>query len=147
MKWAGLLIAVSFSLVFGQTTVSAAGQTGNDAPGRSLLGMEQIADNGRHGKFKGPKWKHYQAYAYRDYRAFSWGHGGPPPWAPAHGYRRKHGQGPQSYAAPFGIGTGGCNKQVRAKPFPAQSEEYRALEYFHTYMRNGLAVNGPGARK
>ncbi len=24
---------------------------------------------------------------------------------------------------------GGCNKQVRAKPFPAQSDEYRALEY------------------
>ena len=51
-----------------------------------------------------------------------------------------------------GIGTthrryGGCNKQVRAKPYPAQSEEYRALEYFHTYMSNGLAINGPGARK
>jgi sulfur-oxidizing protein SoxA len=41
----------------------------------------------------------------------------------------------------------GCNKQVRAKPFKAQSDEYRALEYFHTYMSNGLAVNGPGARK
>jgi len=41
----------------------------------------------------------------------------------------------------------GCNKQVRAKPFPAQGEEYRDLEYFHTYMSNGLAVNGPGARK
>jgi sulfur-oxidizing protein SoxA len=51
-----------------------------------------------------------------------------------------------------GLGTvhrryGGCNKQVRAKPYPAQSEEYRDLEYFHTYMSNGLAVNGPGARK
>lgn len=51
-----------------------------------------------------------------------------------------------------GLGTthrryGGCNGQVRAKPYPAQSEEYRALEYFHTYMSNGLAVNGPGARK
>ena len=51
-----------------------------------------------------------------------------------------------------GLGTthrryGGCNAQVRAKSFPAQGEEYRALEYFHTYMSNGLAVNGPGARK
>ncbi|MEM7563767.1 MAG: sulfur oxidation c-type cytochrome SoxA, partial [Pseudomonadota bacterium] len=51
-----------------------------------------------------------------------------------------------------GMGTthrryGGCNKQVRAKPFKAQSAEYRALEYFHTYMSNGLVVNGPGARK
>lgn len=42
---------------------------------------------------------------------------------------------------------GGCNKQVRAKPFKAQGEEYRNLEYFHTYMSNGLEVNGPGARK
>ena len=41
----------------------------------------------------------------------------------------------------------GCNKQVRAKPFKLQGEEYRALEYFHTYMSNGLEVNGPGARK
>lgn len=51
-----------------------------------------------------------------------------------------------------GMGTthrryGGCNGQVRAKSYPAQSEEYRALEYFHTYMSNGLAINGPGARK
>ena len=51
-----------------------------------------------------------------------------------------------------GLGTthrryGGCNAQVRAKPFKAQSAEYRALEYFHTYMSNGLTVNGPGARK
>jgi len=51
-----------------------------------------------------------------------------------------------------GLGTthrryGGCNEQVRAKSFPAQSEEYRALEYFESYMSNGLAINGPGARK
>ncbi|HHJ19273.1 MAG TPA: sulfur oxidation c-type cytochrome SoxA [Gammaproteobacteria bacterium] len=51
-----------------------------------------------------------------------------------------------------GLGTlhrryGGCNKQVRAKPFKAQSAEYKALEYFHTYMSNGLEFNGPGARK
>jgi len=42
---------------------------------------------------------------------------------------------------------GGCNKQVRAKPFKPQSDEYRALEYFHTYMSNGLEVNGPSQRK
>lgn len=41
----------------------------------------------------------------------------------------------------------GCNEQVRAKPFKEQSDEYRNLEYFHTYMSNGLTVNGPGARK
>lgn len=51
-----------------------------------------------------------------------------------------------------GLGTvhrrfGGCNQQVRAKPFKAQSEEYRDLEYFLTYMSNGIPWNGPGARK
>jgi sulfur-oxidizing protein SoxA len=42
---------------------------------------------------------------------------------------------------------GGCNKQVRAKPFPAQSDEYKALEYFHTYLSNDIPVNAPSSRK
>jgi len=51
-----------------------------------------------------------------------------------------------------GLGTihrryGGCNKQVRAKPYKPQSAEYANLEYFETYMSNGLESNGPGARK
>lgn len=41
----------------------------------------------------------------------------------------------------------GCNEQVRAKAFKPQSREYRNLEYFHSYMSNGLEINGPGARK
>jgi sulfur-oxidizing protein SoxA len=40
----------------------------------------------------------------------------------------------------------GCNKQVRAKPFDFQSKEYRNLEYFHTFLSNGIPVNGPGSR-
>jgi sulfur-oxidizing protein SoxA len=51
-----------------------------------------------------------------------------------------------------GLGTlhrryGGCNKQVRAMAFKAQSDEYKALEYFHTYMSNGIEVNAPSSRK
>lgn len=42
---------------------------------------------------------------------------------------------------------GGCNANIRAKAFPAQSDEYKALEYFLTYMSNGLEVNGPSSRK
>lgn len=42
---------------------------------------------------------------------------------------------------------GGCNKQVRAKPFPAQGEEYRNLEYFLAHMSNGIEYNGPSSRK
>lgn len=41
----------------------------------------------------------------------------------------------------------GCNTNVRAKSFKAQSDEYKALEYFQTLMSNGLVFNGPGARK
>ena len=46
---------------------------------------------------------------------------------------------------------GGCNKQVRAKPLKGkkgkQHPEYVALEYFHTYMSNGIRVNGPAVRQ
>lgn len=41
----------------------------------------------------------------------------------------------------------GCNKQVRAKPFKAQGEEYSNLEYYLSYMSNGVPWNGPGTRK
>jgi len=41
----------------------------------------------------------------------------------------------------------GCNKSIRAKPFKAQGDEYKALEYFESYMSNGLSVNGPGQRQ
>ncbi len=51
-----------------------------------------------------------------------------------------------------GLGTiqrrySGCNKQVRAKPYKVQQDEYNTLEYFHTFVSNGLELNGPGARK
>jgi sulfur-oxidizing protein SoxA len=41
----------------------------------------------------------------------------------------------------------GCQKNLRALPKKAQSEAFRNLEFFMTYMSNGLVVNGPGARK
>lgn len=40
-----------------------------------------------------------------------------------------------------------CNDQVFARPFDAQSEEFRNLEYFLTYMSNGLELNGPASRR
>jgi sulfur-oxidizing protein SoxA len=68
-----------------------------------------------------------------------------PAWGHASGfpvYRSKWGE----------LGTlhrrfGGCNGQVRAKPFKAQSKEFRNLEYFLTHMSNGIDYNGPSARK
>jgi len=51
-----------------------------------------------------------------------------------------------------GLGTiqrryGGCNKQVRAKPFKAQKAEYTNLEFFHTYLSNGLKMSAPTNRQ
>ena len=40
----------------------------------------------------------------------------------------------------------GCNKQVRSVPFKPQSKVYRDLEYFLSYMSNGVPITGPGAR-
>ncbi len=64
-------------------------------------------------------------------------------------WRRKWAKGKGGTA---GFGTlqrryGGCNKQVRAKPLKAQGEEYTNLEYFHTYMSNGIKLNGPAVRQ
>ena len=40
-----------------------------------------------------------------------------------------------------------CNSQVAAKPLEGQSIEYRNLEFFLTYMSNGLKLNGPASRR
>jgi sulfur-oxidizing protein SoxA len=40
-----------------------------------------------------------------------------------------------------------CNSQVGAEPFPEQGAEYRNLEYFLSYLSNGLVLNGPSTRK
>ncbi len=40
-----------------------------------------------------------------------------------------------------------CQKNVRAKPLEANSEEYNDLEYFLTYMSNGLPMLTPVFRK
>lgn len=40
-----------------------------------------------------------------------------------------------------------CNSQVRAESFAMQSETYRNLEYFLSYMNNGMELNGPASRK
>ena len=42
---------------------------------------------------------------------------------------------------------GGCNKQVRAKPFKAQGKEYSNMEYFHASMSNGLTIDAPDYRE
>jgi len=39
-----------------------------------------------------------------------------------------------------------CSSQTRALPLQADDEEYRNLEYFMSYMSNGIPIVGPGTR-
>jgi L-cysteine S-thiosulfotransferase len=39
-----------------------------------------------------------------------------------------------------------CNSQTRAVPLAPQDELYRDVEYYLSYMSNGLPIAGPGAR-
>jgi sulfur-oxidizing protein SoxA len=39
-----------------------------------------------------------------------------------------------------------CNSQIRGIPLGPQDEEYRDLEYYLSYVSNGLPISGPGAR-
>jgi len=39
-----------------------------------------------------------------------------------------------------------CNSQVRGVPIEPQDENYRDVEYYLSYMANGLPISGPGAR-
>jgi len=39
-----------------------------------------------------------------------------------------------------------CNSQTRAVPLEPQSDEYRDVEFYLSYMSNGLPISGPGAR-
>lgn len=39
-----------------------------------------------------------------------------------------------------------CNSQTRGVPLNAQDDEYRNVEYYLSYVANGLPISGPGAR-
>lgn len=40
-----------------------------------------------------------------------------------------------------------CLTQTKAQPLPEQSVEFRNLEYFLSYMGNGIPISGPSTRK
>jgi L-cysteine S-thiosulfotransferase len=39
-----------------------------------------------------------------------------------------------------------CNSQIRGVPLTPQDDEYRNVEYYLSYVANGLPISGPGAR-
>ncbi len=40
-----------------------------------------------------------------------------------------------------------CLTQIKAEPFPEQSAEFRNLEFFLSYVGNGVPISGPSTRK
>jgi len=66
------------------------------------------ADGKDHGNAGGPKGKP------KVLREVKLEGGGPPPWAPAHGYRRKQGDD-GGYVVPFGFDRGTCERNVLAE--------------------------------
>ena len=62
----------------------------------SLAAAPALADPGK-GKGEGKREKHADEVEVIHYQV----NHGPPPWAPAHGYRRKHDNGRPVYVAPF----------------------------------------------
>lgn len=75
----------------------------------STVGI-QIAGNHKE-KFKGHGNKH-KFQAKNSGAKIKYARGGPPPWAPAHGYRRKHGANSAAYESPFGLDLGSCNRSL-----------------------------------
>jgi len=73
---------------------------------------------------------HYQA-----------GHG-PPPWAPAHGYRRKHERGRAVYAAPYGISTGLCDRTLLGAAIGGAAGGLIASEVSHGDRRPAAIAGG-----
>ncbi len=112
MKWQ---TALSFALL---GPVLAAGQlapaTADPAEAEYRLPHAavgtQLAGNGKI-KIKGVGNRY--KFKTKNYRSkIKYGSGGPPPWAPAHGYRRKHATGSAGYKSPFGLGLGNCNRTL-----------------------------------
>jgi len=71
----------------------------------------------KHEKYHPGKRAYNPRRSRRRHREIVYGHGGPPPWAPAHGYRYGHkkykpGHTDVVYVAPFGIATGICDRQA-----------------------------------
>jgi surface antigen len=67
---------------------------------------------------------------------------GPPPWAPAHGYRRKHEQGRAAYVAPYGIGTGICDRTLVGAALGGAAGGLIASEVAHGKNRPAAIAGG-----
>jgi surface antigen len=76
----------------------------------AMLVAAPVSADPPHGRGKGPPAaKHHWKKGGGEHHARGFS-GGPPPWAPAHGYRRK--QGEEYVSVPVNIQTGSCNREL-----------------------------------
>ena len=118
IKIALLTVLLGLSFATGQDASAAADSSNGYDQEFDKRHYYQVAKN----KFKSPKTNRFKLmlpggkYQYKENKngvkmKFN-GYGGPPPWAPAHGYRHKYATGPAGYVPPFGIGSGNCNREL-----------------------------------
>jgi surface antigen len=113
MKWQTkfCFVLLSSVLAAGQVAPAAAEPAKGEYQSPHMMDGVQIADKGN-GKFKGRgnrnKIKTSSLFGSR----INYASGGPPPWAPAHGYRHKYAGGSGGYKLPFGMNLGNCNRTL-----------------------------------
>ncbi|MCZ6511609.1 MAG: hypothetical protein O7A62_13605, partial [Alphaproteobacteria bacterium] len=110
MKWQTTFYFVLLSSVLaaGQLAPAAAEPAGDEYRLPHAADGIQIADKGN-GKIRGRG----NRYKFKTNNLFgtkvNYASGGPPPWAPAHGYRHKYATSSGGYKPPFGLDLGRCN--------------------------------------
>jgi surface antigen len=109
----------------------------------SLAATPALADPKGKGRGKGKHRDHHEVVEVVrvvDYRPG----GGPPPWAPAHGYRRKHEHetGRVAYTAPYGIATGICDRTLVGAAIGGAAGGLIASEVSHGRNRPAAIAGG-----
>jgi surface antigen len=114
-----IIVAAILSLSLVPIDASAKGK-----PAHTGKGAHDADDRGHHKSKQHRKGYHKKAHYKKKHREHTTHHhvvhevvyqrGGPPPWAPAHGYRhqRKHRRAEVHYAVPFGIAVGTCHRDA-----------------------------------
>jgi len=113
MKWQPTFCFALFGSVLAAVQLAPAAAGPASAEYRSPYSVDgiQIADKDN-GKFRGrghrDKFKTNNLFGSK----IKYARGGPPPWAPAHGYRHKYATGTGGYKPPFGLDLGNCNRTL-----------------------------------
>ncbi len=110
MKIALLSVLLGLSFATGQEASAATDSSNGYNQGFEKRHYYQVAKNKFKLKLPGSKYQYKQNK--NGIKMKFNGYGGPPPWAPAHGYRHKYATGPAGYVPPFGIGLGNCNREL-----------------------------------